>query len=225
MSFWDLFTNLNTEISSPPINYNCGGVSGFEQFNNIIWPPISNNGFIGDMFNGAGLLENFNIPQFDFNMPDFNFGFKKSSLKNSNSNLYKGASALKPGLFKGTLKGKEVLVTNICKKYGVDPGLVAAIIGIESGYGTSAKAKNYNYMGYRAAGDLGKDSNGHGKFSSAEKGLDAAIGNLARYTRFSDVKAVNFNNLNAIGRHYCETSSWAAMVRKVYNTRVKEYLA
>lgn len=165
---------------------------------------------------------NNNFMNFDMYMPQFSSSSSKST---SDTFSYKGPSDLKPGLFKGTLAGKEALVTSICKKYNVDTGLVAAIIGLESGYGTSAKAKNNNFMGYRAAGDLGKDSRGFGIFSSAEKGLEKAIKNLARYTRYSDVHKVDFNNLNAIGRHYCEGGVWANGVRSVYSSRVKSYLA
>ena len=132
---------------------------------------------------------------------------------------------LKPGLFKGRLAGQEALVVKICKKYGVSPALVTSIICEESGYGTSKKAYNNNFMGYRAAGDLGIDSGGFGKFSTIEKGLEAGISNLARYTRFSDVSSVDFNNLDAIGRHYCEGNVWASHVRNVYNTVVSKYIA
>ena len=133
-------------------------------------------------------------------------------------------SQLKPGLFKGRLAGQEALVSRLCQKYNVSPALVASIICEESGYGTSKKAYNNNFMGYRAAGDLGKDSGGFGKFSTIEKGLEAGISNLARYTRFSDVSSVDFNNLDAIGRHYCEGGVWASHIRNVYNTVVSKYL-
>ena len=135
------------------------------------------------------------------------------------------SSELKPGLFKGRLAGKEGLVCSISKKYGVSPALVASIIGLESGYGASSLASHNNFMGYRAAGDLGKNDNGFGYFSTIEKGLDAAIKNLSRYTRFSDVSAVDFNNLDSIGRHYCEGGVWAGRVKAVYNDVVKKYVA
>ena len=134
-------------------------------------------------------------------------------------------SELKPGLFKGRLQGQEALVSRLCKKYGVSPSLVASIIGLESGYGTSALASHNNFMGYRAAGDLGKNEKGFGYFSSIEKGLEAAIKNLSKYTRFSDVKSVDFNNIDAIGKHYCEGGLWAGKVSAVYNSVVKKYVA
>lgn len=135
------------------------------------------------------------------------------------------SSDLKPGLFKGRLAGQEALVSSIAKKYGVSPALAASVIGLESGYGTSALASHNNFMGYRAAGDLGKNEKGFGYFSTIEKGLDAAIKNLSKYTRYSDVSAVDFNNLDAIGRHYCEGGVWAESIRAVYNSVVKKYVA
>ena len=132
---------------------------------------------------------------------------------------------LKPGLFKGALAGKEDLVNQICHKYGVDPALVASIIGLESGWGTSNLAQHNNFMGYRKAGDAGVNAKGFGYFSTPEKGLEAGIRNLARYTRFSDVASVDFNNLDQIGRHYCEGGVWAGRVRQMHNSRVQQYIA
>jgi hypothetical protein len=136
-----------------------------------------------------------------------------------------GQSDLKPGLFKGRLAGQEALVSRICRKYGVSPALVASIIGLESGWGTSDLAMHNNFGGYRAAGDLGKNAKGFGYFSTIEKGLDAMIKNLASYTKYRDVSKVDFNNLDSIGRHYCEGNVWSGRVRAMYNSRVKNYLA
>ena len=80
-------------------------------------------------------------------------------------------------------------------------------------------------MGYRKAGDAGVSEKGFGYFSTPEKGLEAAISNLARYTRFSDVASVDFNNLDQIGRHYCEGGEWSGKIRNVYNSRVQRYIA
>ena len=132
---------------------------------------------------------------------------------------------LRPGLFKGRLAGQEALVTRICRKYGVSPALVASIIGLESGWGTSNLAMHNNFGGYRAAGDLGKNAKGFGYFSTIEKGLEAMIRNLAGYTRYRDVAQVNFNNLDSIGRHYCEGGVWSGRVRQMYNFRVRNYIA
>lgn len=102
---------------------------------------------------------------------------------------------------------------------------MASIIGLESGWGTSNLAMHNNFMGYRAAGDLGKNDKGFGYFLTIEKVLDAAIKNLAGYTRYSDVGAVNFANLDAIGRHYCEGGVWAGRVRAMYTSTVSRYSA
>ena len=143
----------------------------------------------------------------------------------SYSNISLDDSDLKPGLFKGRLAGQEALVTRLCRKYNVNPGLVAAIIGLESGWGTSNLAMHNNFGGLKKAGDLGANEKGFGYFSTIEKGLEAMIANLAKYPqRYSDVKAVDFNNLDAIGRHYCD-ASWAPKIREVYSKNVKSYLA
>lgn len=137
-----------------------------------------------------------------------------------------GESDLKPGLFKGALAGKEALVTRLCRKYGVSPALVASIIGLESGWGTSNLAMHNNFGGLRKAGDLGANAKGFGYFSTPERGLEEMIKNLASYSRrFSDVKNVDFANLDAIGRHYCEGGNWANKVREMYSKNVQNYLA
>lgn len=148
-----------------------------------------------------------------------------SSVQSSNSSIADNQSDLKPGLFKGRLAGQEALVTRLCKKYGVSPALVASIIGLESGWGTSNLAMHNNFGGYRAAGDLGKNEKGFGYFSTIEKGLEAMIKNLAGYTRYKDVAKVDFNNLDSIGSHYCEGGLWASKVRNIYNTTTQRYLA
>ena len=141
------------------------------------------------------------------------------------SDADKANSDLKPGLFKGKLQGQEALVSKICRKYNVAPGLVASIIILETGWGTSNLAQHNNFGGYRAAGDLGKNEKGFGYFSTVEKGLDAMIKNIANYTRFKDVYAVDFSNIDAIGRHYCVGGNWANKVKNIYNKNVKQYLA
>ena len=147
------------------------------------------------------------------------------SVSSSSQQIADTKSDLKPGLFKGRLAGQEALVSRLCHKYGVSPALVASIIGLESGWGTSNLAMHNNFGGYRAAGDLGKNEKGFGYFSTIEKGLEAMIKNLAGYTRYSDVSQVNFNNLDNIGRHYCEGGVWSSRVREMYNSRVSSYLA
>ncbi len=150
---------------------------------------------------------------------------EKKALKTSKEYSVAEGGALKPGLFKGNLAGKEDVVNQLCNKYGVDPALVASIIGLESGWGTSNLARHNNFMGYRKAGDVGVNPKGFGYFSTPEKGLEAAIKNLAGYTRYSDVASVDFNNLDQIGRHYCEGGVWAGRVRKMHDSRVQRYIA
>lgn len=160
-----------------------------------------------------------------FTYSSYNNSNKTQQTNSSSLQLDYGNSALKPGLFKGALAGKEALVTRLCRKYGVNPALVASIIGLESGWGTSNLAMHNNFGGLKKAGDLGSNGNGFGYFSSVEKGLEEMIKNLAKYPhRYGDVSAVDFNNLDAIGRHYCD-ASWASKVRNVYNSRVRSYLA
>ncbi|MBQ8459646.1 glucosaminidase domain-containing protein [bacterium] len=190
-------------------------------------PSLNTNNF-GALFDLSGLklpnLQNF------FKAPNVNLSEISSTKTSPVSNesiedITDSNSDLKPGLFKGALAGKEALVTKICRKYGVSPQLVASIIGLESGWGTSNLAMHNNFGGYRAAGDLGKNEKGFGYFSTPEKGLEAMIKNLAGYTRYSDVSKVDFANLDNIGRHYCEEGVWAERVRKMYNSRVKQYSA
>ena len=139
---------------------------------------------------------------------------------------YATPSKIKPGLLKGNLKGKEGVITALCEKYGVDIALVVSIIGQESGFGTSNLAKHNNFMGYRAAGDLGKSSKGFGYFSTPEKGLEAAIKNIAKYPqRYAAVKKADMNNIDSIGKIYCEGSSYASSIKNIYNTTVKSFLA
>ncbi len=153
-----------------------------------------------------------------------------NSSNNSQNDLpkitYNSASKLKPGLLKGNLVGKEAVITELCEKYDVDLGLVVSIIGQESGFGTSNLAQHNNFMGYRAAGDCGKSSKGFGYFSTPEKGLEVAIRNLSKYPeRYSSVKKADMNNIDAIGKIYCEGDTYASAIKNLYNTTVRGYLA
>ncbi|MDE6138771.1 MAG: glucosaminidase domain-containing protein [Candidatus Gastranaerophilales bacterium] len=173
--------------------------------------------------------------QSSFKMPSFNFNFDtylgetKTKAKNQTIELDSynpETSKIKPGLLKGNLVGKEAVITELCKKYNVDVALVVTIIGQESGFGTSNLAQHNNFMGYRAAGDLGKSSKGFGYFSTPEKGLEAAIKNLSKYPeRYASVKKADMNNIDAIGKIYCEGDSYASAIKNLYNTTVKNYLA
>lgn len=176
-----------------------------------------------------GIVSNIKLPQINFATTTPAAASSSSATSGSSSSssqqIADTQSDLKPGLFKGRLAGQEALVSRLCHKYGVSPALVASIIGLESGWGTSNLAMHNNFGGYRAAGDLGKNEKGFGYFSTIEKGLEAMIKNLAGYTRYSDVSQVNFSNLDNIGRHYCEGGVWSSRVREMYNSRVSNYLA
>ena len=150
-----------------------------------------------------------------------------SGAKNTTNTISNSSySKIKPGLLKGNLAGKEAVITRLCEKYGVDVALVVTIIGQESGFGTSNLAKHNNFMGYRAAGDCGKSPNGFGYFSTPEKGLEVAIRNLSKYPeRYPSVKKADMNNIDAIGRIYCEGNTYASAIKKLYNSTVKGYLA
>jgi hypothetical protein len=72
-------------------------------------------------------------------------------------------------------------------------------------------------MGYRAAGDEGVSGRGFGYFSTAEKGLEAAISNLAGYTQYDGVNAIDYDNIDAIGAIYCEGDTWSGKIKELYN--------
>lgn len=168
----------------------------------------------------------FSMPTFQF--PTFPFVSSiYSGSQNSDDTTYNtGYSKIKQGLLKGNLKGKESVITGLCQKYNVDIGLVLAIIGQESGFGTSNLASHNNFMGYRASGDLGKSGKGFGYFSTPEKGLEAAIKNISKYPeKYSSVKRVDMNNIDAIASVYCEGSSYSSAVKNIYNKTVRGYLA
>ena len=166
------------------------------------------------------------IPAPTLTFPTINFNNTTSSTSVDNTSYScNSSSKIKPGLLKGNLQGKEGLITQLCQKYNVDVGVVLSIIGQESGFGTSNLAKHNNFMGYRAAGDLGKSSKGFGYFSTPEKGLEAAIKNLASYPKkYSNISKIDFNNMDAIGKIYCEGNSYSAAVKNLYNSTVKKYL-
>lgn len=218
-------TNIPMTMPTMPTNMNMTGVN---------MPSVPNyanmpGGSLMDSYMSGlkNFLSNMKfIPAPTFTFPTINFNNTTSSTSVDNTSYsYNSSSKIKPGLLKGNLQGKEGLITQLCQKYNVDVGVVLSIIGQESGFGTSNLAKHNNFMGYRAAGDLGKSSKGFGYFSTPEKGLEAAIKNLASYPkRYSNISKIDFNNMDAIGKIYCEGNSYSAAVKNLYNTRVKNYL-
>lgn len=138
-------------------------------------------------------------------------------IEKSSKEYSPNVSVLPNSLFKGRLEGKEELVCEIAEKYGLDAILVASIIILESGWGKYEAASD-NFMGYTGSGDI-DSKNRFGAFSTIEKGLDACIKNLASYAqRYDEVSAVDYDNLDAIGAHYCPGGSWQSKVRSVYQT-------
>lgn len=174
-------------------------------------------------FSFGNITNNNNI----YNFSNFLFSTNQTALNEKTTYQTNTSSKIKPGLLKGNLKGKEAVITQLCEKYNVDVALVMTIIGQESGFGTSNLAQHNNFMGYRASGDAGKSDRGFGYFSTPEKGLEAAIKNLASYPqRYADkgVKKADLNNIDAIGRIYCEGNSYATAIKGLYNSTVKKYL-
>lgn len=202
---------------------------------NIEEPPALQTGFTdyASLFKNSGKTA----------MPASTFGILNNNYFNNSKNYlfstspanteisdYKvnTSSKIKPGLLKGNLKGKEALITQLCQKYNVDVALVVSIIGQESGFGTSNLAQHNNFMGYRAKGDAGISAKGFGYFSTPEKGLETAIRNISNYPqKYADkgVKKADLNNINAIGKIYCEGDDYAPTIIKLYNKTVKKYLA
>lgn len=141
------------------------------------------------------------------------------------------SASLPEGIMKqdGVLYGKEDVIAEVAEKYGLEPEFFAAIISLESGYGTSGYAKNnYNFGGVTGEGDAGytvRSSDGYkfAKYSSIEKGLDAMASNLASYdSRFDNVNSVDIDNVYQIASHYCPNPEehWADKVSEIYN-RIK----
>lgn len=230
-----IFMNNYSSLASNPI-WSVPPVPTIFPTLNIEEPPTLQAGF---KTNYASLFENSGKTA----MPASTFGILNNNYFNNSKNYlfstspanteisgYKvnTSSKIKPGLLKGNLKGKEALITQLCQKYNVDVALVVSIIGQESGFGTSNLAQHNNFMGYRAKGDAGISAKGFGYFSTPEKGLEAAIRNISKYPqKYADkgVKKADLNNINAIGKIYCEGDDYAPTIINLYNKTVKKYLA
>lgn len=220
----------------PVFGYGFNNINALTGFNQTI-----NNNSFNSYNNFSGINTGFNLNSYmnlltkqmqSFNSK-FNFNpYLEQTTKNTETEQQSlvdynaGASKIKPGLLKGNLVGKEAVITQLCQKYNVDIALVVTIIGQESGFGTSNLAQHNNFMGYRAAGDLGKNAKGFGYFSTPEKGLEKAIANIAKYPeRYASVKKADMNNIDAIGKIYCEGDTYASAIKNLYNKTVKNYLA
>ncbi len=130
--------------------------------------------------------------------------------------------SLREGIFNanGALSGKEKLVEEAAEKYGLDPKFLAAIVCLESGYGTSNLAVNHNnFGGVTGTGDNGSTSTGFASYSSVESGLDAMAKNLAGYSDRFGISSIDVDHAEEIGARYCPGTyrDWANQVRSLYN--------
>ena len=124
---------------------------------------------------------------------------------------------IKEGTMAGVLEGKEKAIEDLCEKYGVEPKFIAALIGAETGWGTTGVSVQNNPMSYRASGDLGKDENGFGIFSTPEAGLEAGISNIADYRNRYGIEAIDIDHADEIGEIYADgDKNWATFVRECY---------
>jgi len=120
----------------------------------------------------------------------------------------------------GVLAGKGAMVASIAEKYGLDPNLLASIMALETGWGTSSAIKNYNNPG----GMMDPASNWMSlkHYSSLAEGIEAVAKNLK--TGYIDQ---GLTTISSIGAKYCPVgaandpngtnSGWVPSVTKIYN--------
>ena len=120
----------------------------------------------------------------------------------------------------GVLAGKGEMVAGIAEKYGLDPNLLASIMALETGWGTSSAIKNYNNPG----GMMDPSSNWMKltHYSSLEAGIEAVAKNLKN--NYIDQ---GLTTISSIGAKYCPVgaandpngtnSGWVPSVTKIYN--------
>ncbi len=121
---------------------------------------------------------------------------------------------------KGVLAGQGEMVAGIAEKYGLDPNLLASIMALETGWGTSSAIKNYNNPG----GMMDPSSNWMSliHYSSLEQGIEAVAKNLKN--NYIDK---GLTTISSIGAKYCPVgaandpngtnSGWVPSVTKIYN--------
>ena len=121
---------------------------------------------------------------------------------------------------KGVLAGKGEMVAGIAEKYGIDPNLLASIMALETGWGTSNAIKNYNNPG----GMMDPSSNWMSltHYSSLEEGIEAVAKNLKN--NYIDQ---GLTTISSIGAKYCPVgaandpngtnSGWVPSVTQIYN--------
>lgn len=133
-------------------------------------------------------------------------------------------SNLPEDLFKkdGALAGKEDQVAEIAEKYGLEPEFLAAIMCLETGYGSSSLLNSCNNPGgTTGSGSAGSYTTSDGrtfaKYNSIEDGIEAMAKNLSGYTKYEGVSSVDIDHVDAIGNKYCVGGDWANKVRTIYN--------
>ena len=121
---------------------------------------------------------------------------------------------------KGVLAGKGEMVAAIAEEYGLDPNLLASIMALETGWGTSSAIKNYNNPG----GMMDPSSNWMSlkHYSSLEEGIRADTKNLKE--NYIDQ---GLTTISSIGAKYCPVgaandpngtnSGWVPSVTSIYN--------
>lgn len=121
---------------------------------------------------------------------------------------------------KGVLAGKGAMVASIAEKYGIDPNLLASIMALETGWGTSSAIKNYNNPG----GMMDPSSKWMSliRYSSLEAGIESVAKNLK-----NNYINQGLTSISSIGAKYCPVgaandpngtnSGWVPSVTKIYN--------
>ena len=121
---------------------------------------------------------------------------------------------------KGVLAGKGEMVAAIAEEYGLDPNLLASIMALETGWGTSSAIKNYNNPGSMMDPSSNWMSLKH--YSSLEEGIRAVAKNLKE--NYIDQ---GLTTISSIGAKYCPVgaandpngtnSGWVPSVTSIYN--------
>lgn len=121
---------------------------------------------------------------------------------------------------KGVLAGQGAMVASIAEENGLDPNLLASIMALETGWGTSSAIKNYNNPG----GMMDPSSNWMSltHYSSLEEGIRAVAKNLK-----NNYINQGLTTISSIGAKYCPVgaandpngtnSGWVPSVTSIYN--------
>lgn len=117
------------------------------------------------------------------------------------------------------LTGKGPMIVSLCKKYDVDPALVAGITMLETGHGTSPNFRDYNNPGGMMDPKTGSKT--PLKFATLEAGYDRMIANLSK-----NYINIGLNTIPKIGAKYCPVGAandpnntnqyWVPSVTKFY---------